>query len=1337
MSSRQRGDRTSLILRSDAQNEGGARPDSPSTGSALAASLSLAGLPAIEGYQILGELHRGGQGVVFRALQVGTKRTVALKVLLEDALAGESALRRFEREVELAASLRHPNIVTILDSGISHGRYFLVMEFIDGIRLDDFIKQHKPKVGELLLLFIGICEAVNYAHQHGVIHRDLKPSNILIDEAGEPHIMDFGLAKSQRASSPHETTVKLLSLTGQVVGTLAYMSPEQAAGQNDVDVRTDVYSLGVLLYELLVGRSPYSVHGPLADVLNRIAREDPVLPRQHRSTAPYGRYLDDELSTILLKCLEKDPGRRYQTAGDLARDLQLYLTGQPIEAKRASGLYLVRKTLQRHGLEVGFVSVLLAIMLGALGMYVSLYHSERLARAQADALQVIAFQRAEQARAATDRAEANAKELSRALIEQSVQRGEQALARGSLSDARRSFWDAAGTAADNPRAQWGLRRYFMESGERSALQATCVPDAPIGISCDGDRIAACEIPNAISLRDGESGRVLNWFCAPADVQALSVCPDGRVTAAGDYWVGVWPPGDTSQPLFFDGPAKPLAVLWLRNPASVLVLGQRRALVIDARTGVAVSGLPLSGKLLAGRCACAASAGSGTATNVVALVTESGVQVLSVTARGDWQLLPVAAADGIRGACFGPDGALWLLGAGVERRSGRDWSEKTVELPAPQAAEYDLITVGADHETWLADRFGHVSQLQHGAIRGTHRIANEALRWIGIPADQAGVATLDSQGELSVWDFSLHPVQRDCQPDRPWLASCTADSGQVAALSSNGEILQYQPGLAAGAVVAQLPLPEPNLALGDRRVPAELRTARHGNTLLARIGQRAWLVFPNAGTLVPLVHTESSAVQAACLAPDGDAVAMLRSAPYGDETELVIGRVNFAGGLEKLETIGRYPNGALRDLDFSAGTDRLLLARTNGALTWIPTFSNPSGAPKNREESTLAIIGAAPQRVFVNQSAELVLVVSEDSVVRTLSLNTGAEMGRYNCRRMPEAIAIDPSDSVVALANRADVIEIAELSSLKPLAEWKPVAPPSPPLRIAWSGSNQDFLINGADAVRLQSIRATDQQIALSKPRARDSAVAQRLEAKDIHSAREVAGSADLAPPSREARLTVLEQALAREYWRLPEGWLAEFLSDSDPVAATRLGLAAFDGGRFAEADLLWQHAFATPADADAQIECRWADCWYLLDRPEPALRVWGAQIHNGRLPYPQQARLGLKRLAVLLAVGHTDAAAEALAEIERTHAPTASMQELKAETVAAARSLIAGWKEVPERSNSIPDGMRSWIQAERLRAAGDARGAQRLYQRCIDSAAPRWLQHWARFRLQQVAPRDF
>lgn len=293
---------------------------------------------SIAGYTLLRELHRGGQGVVYQAIQKSTQRKVAIKLLREGPFAGDADRARFEREVRVLGQLQHPNIVTIHDSGSSAGCYYLVMDYIPGQPLDVYIASGARSVRETLTLFATICEAVHAAHVRGVIHRDLKPRNIQIDEHGAPHVLDFGLAKVALGANEQAMT-----LTGQFVGSVPWAAPEQVEGApGQIDMRTDVYSLGVILYQMLTRRFPYEVVGNIRDVFERIVRAEPVRPRAVR------REIGDEVETIVLKCLSKERERRYQSAGALARDVRRYLAGEAIEAKADSGWYLMRKALRRN-----------------------------------------------------------------------------------------------------------------------------------------------------------------------------------------------------------------------------------------------------------------------------------------------------------------------------------------------------------------------------------------------------------------------------------------------------------------------------------------------------------------------------------------------------------------------------------------------------------------------------------------------------------------------------------------------------------------------------------------------------------------------------------------------------------------------------------------------------------------------------------------------------------------------------------------------------------------------------------------------------------------------------
>ncbi|MHC4533677.1 MAG: protein kinase domain-containing protein [Planctomycetota bacterium] len=311
----------------------------------------------IEGYEILEEMPRGGQAVVYKAIHTATKTKVAIKVLLPTLLASARARYYFEREAELIASLDHPNIVGIRDSGIIHHQYYFVMQYIDGQPLERYVRLEKLSFREKVVLFNKICTSITYAHQQGVIHRDLKFANILVDKRGEPHILDFGLAKAVGLSE--ETSDNAVTMvTGQWAGSLSTMSPEQAAGRPDlIDVRTDIYSLGVILYRLLTGQSPYDVRGSTLEVLKNIQQAEPVRPRQ------IIRKFDSDVEAILLAALEKDPAQRYQSTAELQSDIEHWLDGRPIRVKSISTMYLLRKIIIRHRYTSAVAALLILIIL--------------------------------------------------------------------------------------------------------------------------------------------------------------------------------------------------------------------------------------------------------------------------------------------------------------------------------------------------------------------------------------------------------------------------------------------------------------------------------------------------------------------------------------------------------------------------------------------------------------------------------------------------------------------------------------------------------------------------------------------------------------------------------------------------------------------------------------------------------------------------------------------------------------------------------------------------------------------------------------------------------------
>jgi serine/threonine protein kinase len=264
--------------------------------------------PHIEGYEILGRLGKGGMGTVWRAIQLSTKREVAVKLLEGRRLTSDRSRVRFEREVMLSAQLTHPNIARVYDSGLLRGQYYYVMELVEGVHLEKYVRSRKLDPLAILCLMYKVCRAIEFAHDLGIVHRDLKPSNILVTPDGEPHVLDFGLAKACDSDDWSVT----VSLEGEIVGTPAYMSPEQAAGcLKDIDERTDVYSLGVILYQLLTGHLPHDMSGTKYEVLKRVIEEEITDP------CIEAKPIDAKLGSLLRKACAKKVKDRFKSVRQL------------------------------------------------------------------------------------------------------------------------------------------------------------------------------------------------------------------------------------------------------------------------------------------------------------------------------------------------------------------------------------------------------------------------------------------------------------------------------------------------------------------------------------------------------------------------------------------------------------------------------------------------------------------------------------------------------------------------------------------------------------------------------------------------------------------------------------------------------------------------------------------------------------------------------------------------------------------------------------------------------------------------------------------------------------
>jgi len=316
-------------------------------------------------YKLLRKIGQGGMGTVYEARQENPRRAVALKLIRARSLSDE-LLRRFKQESAVLGRLQHPGIAQIYEAGMAHNGKgqsvpFFAMEFVKGQTLTEFAAARKLGTRERLDLLAKVCDAVDHAHQKGVIHRDLKPANILVDESGQPKILDFGVA---RATDSDVQQCTMRTDIGQLIGTIPYMSPEQVGGDpNELDTRSDVYALGVIAYEMLAERMPYDLRKKMIHDAARVIRED-----EPAKLSSINRTLRGDVETIVVKALEKDKTRRYQSAESLASDIRRYLKDEPIAARPASTWYQLSKFGRRHkGLCAAVAAAFVLLVAGVIG----------------------------------------------------------------------------------------------------------------------------------------------------------------------------------------------------------------------------------------------------------------------------------------------------------------------------------------------------------------------------------------------------------------------------------------------------------------------------------------------------------------------------------------------------------------------------------------------------------------------------------------------------------------------------------------------------------------------------------------------------------------------------------------------------------------------------------------------------------------------------------------------------------------------------------------------------------------------------------------------------------
>jgi eukaryotic-like serine/threonine-protein kinase len=748
-------------------------------------------------YKLLQQIGEGGCGVVYMAEQEAPmRRRVAFKII-KLGMDTKQVVARFEAERQALAMMDHPNIARVLDGGATEtGRPYFVLELVRGVRITEYCDQNNLSTVERLKLFLQVCHAIQHAHQKGVIHRDIKPSNILVslhDDVPVAKVIDFGIAKA----IGHRLTDKtVFTRFEQFIGTPAYMSPEQAGVSGlDIDTRSDIYALGVLLYELLTGRTPFDpkqlAEAGLEEILRRIREEEPPKPStrlstlareeltttaQRRQTEPPRliSLLRGDLDWIVMKCLEKNRTRRYETANALARDIEHHLNQEPVTAAAPSTLYRAGKFVRRH--KAGLAATTALVLLLAAGATVSTWQAVRATRAEREQTRL-----RKAAETARQQVEARAYASDMSLAAHSADSG------GNLGNVQHLLSRWRHTIPDRRGWEW----YYLNGlchRDVLTINADTKGVQSVAWSPDGGRLASGGRDDSVRIWDASTGRKITELHGHTDlIRCVAWHPDGRrlASSSGEGMILVWDPDTAKAVLRLAGHRDNVfSVAWSRDGTKLASASQDRTVRIwDAATGAQVMTVLIE-EPLRGVCWHA----DGTRLAVCSALTT----IVLDTATGN-RLLTLSDGGAGWSVTWSPDGK-WLATGGTF-----SWARIT------DAATGMTMTVGRHEGTvscvaWspdgrrlvsssLGDGTVKVGDVQSGAEVQSFRGHAGAVLSVAWRPDGKQVASAGLDGTIKVWDVNSDDacVTVRTQPGQVMSLAWHADGNQLASSASDGSV----------------------------------------------------------------------------------------------------------------------------------------------------------------------------------------------------------------------------------------------------------------------------------------------------------------------------------------------------------------------------------------------------------------------------------------------------------------------------------------------------------------------------------------------------------------------